>query len=87
MSYSTISKKVGFCTSFFTFHFTLLFYILRTDKNTANLQVLLMEIQEYSDRSYPSIVARHQTISQYSIINQKTIHNFIEAVDLWRYIT
>lgn len=82
MSYSTISKKVGFCTSFFTFHFTLLFYILRTDKNTANLQVLLMEIQEYSDRSYPSIVARHQTISQYAIINQKTIHNFIEAVDL-----
>ena len=50
MSYSTKSKKVEFCTSFFTCYFTLLIYILWTDNNTITKQVFLILIQKNSDK-------------------------------------
>ena len=54
MGCSAKSKKVEFCTSFFTISFSLL--------NTIILQVFLMVMLKDSNKSNLSLVAYHQTI-------------------------
>ena len=76
MIYSTKSKKTEIYTSFSTFYFTFAIDILWTGKSTINYQVLLMVIQEASNKTYPSMIAQHQTILVYSVINNQIIYSF-----------
>ena len=73
MSYLTISKKIEFCISFFTFYVTFPIYILKT---TINQQVVLMITHEGSNKAYPSMVDHHQVILEYSMIMRQIIHSF-----------
>ena len=44
-------------------------------KKPFNWQVLLSNMHEDSNKLYPSMVARHQMILEYSIIMQQIIHS------------
>ena len=61
--------------SFFTFCVTFHIYLLQTDKNTIYWQVFLMIMHEDSNKLYPSMVARHQMILEFSIIMHQIMHS------------
>ena len=75
MSYLTKSKKVELI--YHSLHFTLHFIsICHKHQNITNEQILLMKMHEDSNKLYPSIVACHQMILDYSIIMYEITHSF-----------
>ena len=68
MSSLTKSKKVEFCTSFFTYDVTVHVFVLKTDKYAINWHIFLLIIHENSNELYPSMVARYKMILESSII-------------------
>ena len=76
MSYSTKSKKVECCKSFFTSYFMLCIVTLQMDKIANKQQLFLIVIQKDSTKSFPLMVAHYEELLQYSIINQQIIPYF-----------
>ena len=76
MSYSTKSKKVECCKSFFTSYFMLCIVTLQMDKIANKQQLFLIVIQKDSTKSFPLMVAHYEELLRYSIINQQIIPYF-----------
>lgn len=76
MSYSTESKKVECCTSFFTSYFMLCIFTIQMDKIAIKQQLFLIVIQKDSNKSFALMVAHYEELLEYSIINQQVIHSF-----------
>ena len=84
MSYSTKSKKVECCKSFFTSYFMLCIVTLQMDKIAIKQQLFLIVIQKDSTKSFALMVAHYEELLEYSIINQQVIHSF--EIDSFKFL-